>query len=114
MSKAAKYIVRAAGVAVGIGAAVWALRDLRLPSPDVPEQQPPPFREHAPDPVAIDEHAELITLHGIGPATADRLKSAGIMNVPMLAGADASAVSEATGASITTVERWIETAKNAD
>ncbi len=114
MSNATRNIIRTAGVIVGLGAAAWALRDRLLPSPVVPDEDPPAFRETAPDPVAMDDHAELITLHGIGPATADRLKAAGIMNVPMLAAADAAEIAEAVGASVTTAERWIATAQSAD
>ena len=58
MSKAAKNIVRVAGVVVGLGAAAWALRDRLLPSPVVPDEEPPAFRETAPDPVAMDDHKD--------------------------------------------------------
>lgn len=114
MNNTAKNLVRTAGVVVGLGAAVWALRDRLLPSPVVSDDPPPKFRESAPDPMAIDDHADLITLHGIGPATADRLKEAGIENVPMLAAADAAEIAESTGATIKTATKWIETAQAAD
>lgn len=114
MDNTAKRIVRTAGVVVGLGAAAWALRDRLLPAPQASDEPLPKFRDHAPDQVDIDEHAELITLHGIGPATADRLKQAGIMNVPMLAAADAVAIAEAVNTTEATATKWIETARAAE
>lgn len=114
MDSTAKKIVRTAGVVVGLGAAVWAFKDRLLPSPQASDEPPPKFRDHAPEPVDIDDHAELITLHGIGPATADRLKEAGIMNVPMLAAAEPPAIAEAVSTTEATATKWIETARAAE
>jgi predicted flap endonuclease-1-like 5' DNA nuclease len=107
MNKPLKQALRIGGVIIGLGAAVWALRDRLLPAPEIPEGPPPRFRT-GDTPVASDD--DLTAVKGIGPVYAARLVEAGIASFAELATADAVAVSEAAGVSESTATSWMEQA----
>ena len=112
MNQTAKNLIRIAGVVVGLGAAVWALRDQLLPAPEVHPEDPPAFREPASDgDVSGDAPADDLTvIKGIGPVTADKLGDAGITSIEQLAAADPDALAESVGSSPKSVARWVEEA----
>ncbi len=107
MNKPLKQVLRIGGVIVGLGAAVWALRDRLLPAPEIPDGPPPRFRT-GDTPAA--PHDDLTAVKGIGPVYAERLVEAGITSFAALVNADAVAVSEAAGVSESTAKSWMEQA----
>ena len=110
MNSTAKNIVRIAGLAVGVAAAAWALRDRLLPSPEIHDEPPPKFREptSAPDADTADE--DLTAVKGIGPVTAEKLHDAGVTSIADLAAADAEDLAASVGSSASTTAKWIEAA----
>jgi predicted flap endonuclease-1-like 5' DNA nuclease len=112
MNNTAKNLIRVAGVVVGLGAAVWALRDRLLPAPEIHDEPPPRFREVAPQPQVPANAAELTDIKGVGPVTADKLVAAGITSVTQLAGTDPTIVSDSVGVSAAVADKWIRAAKN--
>lgn len=107
MNKPIKQFLRIGGVIVGLGAAVWALRDKLLPAPEIPDGPPPRFRTgESPAPSTDD----LTMVKGIGPVYAERLTEAGITSFAALASADTTTVSEAAGISESTAASWMEQA----
>ena len=104
MNKPIKQVLRIGGVIVGLGAAVWALRDKLLPSPEIPDGPPPRFRTGD----ASDD--DLTTVKGIGPVYAERLVEAGITSFAELISAGPVAVSDAAGVSEATATAWMEQA----
>lgn len=107
MNQPLKHILRIGGVVVGLGAAVWALRDKLLPAPEIPEGPPPRFRTGSGAPSAADE---LTAISGVGPVYAERLATAGFSTFTDLANAEAADVSDAAGVSISTATSWMEQA----
>lgn len=107
MNKPLKQFLRIGGVIVGLGAAVWALRDKLLPAPEIPEGPPPRFRTGDTSAPSSDD---LTTVKGIGPVYAERLVEAGITSFAELVSADAAMVSEAAGVSESTAASWMEQA----
>lgn len=109
MRNTTKNIIRIAGVAVSLGAAAWALRDRLLPSPEVHDEPPPRFRS-APQAVASEEPSsdDVMTIKGVGPASAAKLREAGVSTVAHLVASDAQELAEVTGLSPVTIEKWIE------
>lgn len=110
MNKTLRNLLRVAGVAVGIGAAIWAMRDKLLPAPNVPDEPPARFRTgpgNAPPPSDGDD---LTAVKGIGPVYASRLDSAGLASYAALAAADAAAVATAAGVSEAVAQGWIDRA----
>lgn len=107
MNKPFKNILRIGGVIVGLGAAVWALRDRLLPAPEIPQGPPPRFRTGSMESPAADDLTEV---KGIGPVYAERLAEAGVTSFEGLASADAAAISEAAGVSTSTATSWMEQA----
>lgn len=107
MNKPLKQFLRIGGVVVGLGAAVWALRDKLLPAPAIPEGPPPRFRTGDNSAASSDE---LTDVKGIGPVYAERLVDAGITSFSELSAADAAAISEAAGVSESTAVTWMEQA----
>ena len=106
-----KNAIRLAGVVVGLGAAVWALRDRLLPTPELTDEPAPRFREAEPAvPAGVDD-ADLTRIKGIGPVTAGKLATAGVEGVKALAAMSAADVADATGTSEANAARWIESAK---
>ena len=110
MNNTAKNLVRVVGVAVSLGAALWALRDKLLPSPEIPEGPPPKFRE-APTSKPSDD---LTVVKGIGPKTSAKLIEAGIEDLATLAASDPQTVADAADTSEAMAARWIESAASRD
>ena len=108
MNQPLKQFLRIGGVVVGLGAAVWALRDKLLPAPAMPDEPPPRFRTGGADPVVAAD--DLTEVKGIGPVYAERLIDAGITTFAELTSADAAAVAEAAGVSESMAEGWLEQA----
>ncbi len=109
MNKPFKQILRVGGVVIGLGAAVWALRDKLLPAPEIPDGPPPRFRTTPTSPVAADDLTEV---KGVGPVYAQRLGDAGITSFAMLANADVAAVAGAANVSESQAASWIGQAAN--
>ena len=107
MNQPLKQFLRVGGVVIGLGAAVWALRDKLLPAPGIPDEPPPRFRTNVPSPVVADD---LTGVKGIGPVYAERLVNAGITSFAELANADVAAVAGAAGVSESTAGSWLEQA----
>ena len=106
MNKPLKQVLRIGGVVIGLGAAVWALRDKLLPAPQIPDGPPPRFR------TAETSGDDLTAVKGIGPVYAERLVEADITSFAALADGGAAAVSEAAGVSESTAASWMEQAVN--
>ena len=104
MNKPFKQFLRVGGVVIGLGAAVWALRDKLLPAPEIPDGPPPRFRTVPPSPVAADDLTEV---KGVGPVYAQRLVDAGITSFAMLADADVAAVAGSAKVSESQAASWI-------
>ena len=109
MNKPLRNLLRVAGIAIGVGAAVWAMRDKLLPAPNVPDEPPPRFRTGPEEPVAADGD-DLTVIKGIGPVYASRLVQAGIITFAELAKAAAPGVATAAGVSEGIAAAWIEQA----
>ncbi|MGB5167282.1 MAG: helix-hairpin-helix domain-containing protein [Acidimicrobiia bacterium] len=109
MNKPLKQILRVGGVVVGLGAAVWALRDKLLPAPEIPAGPPPRFRTTPPSSASADDLTEV---KGVGPVYAQRLVDAGITSFVMLANADVAAVAGAANVSESQAASWIGQAAN--
>jgi len=107
MKQPLKNVLRIGGVIVGLGAAVWALRDKLLPAPEVPEGPPPRFRTGGT--VATGPN-DLTAVKGIGPVYAERLAAAGVTSFSGLASADVAAITDAAGVSESTAAAWMEQA----
>ncbi|MEN8235178.1 MAG: helix-hairpin-helix domain-containing protein [Actinomycetota bacterium] len=107
MNQPLKQILRVGGVVVGLGAAVWALRDKLLPAPGIPDGPPPRFRTGNGAPSNGDG---ITSIKGVGPVYAERLEKAGIASLADLASADMAAVSDAAGVSESTATAWMEQA----
>lgn len=107
MNQPLKQFLRVGGVAIGLGAAVWALRDRLFPAPGIPDEPPPRFRTNVASPIVADDLTEV---KGIGPVYAERLVDAGITSFAELANADVAAVAGAAGVSESTAGSWLEQA----
>ncbi len=114
MNHTMKNVIRAIGVAAGLAAAVWALRDRMLPDPLPPDESPPKFRTGAPDHDDTNAPAsdpdDLTAVNGIGPAYASRLNEAGITTLDDLAAATAADVAEAANTTESAAAGWIDDA----
>lgn len=104
MNRAAKNLMRAAGVVVGFGAAAWALRDRMLPPPEIHEEAPPKFRTGG----GTDD---LTLIKGVGPVYRDRLIASGIHSFPDLASSDPADIAESAETSVATAEGWVQAAQ---
>lgn len=111
MNNTMKNAIRLAGVVVGLGAAVWALRDRLLPAPELNDDPAPRFREAEPAAPVLADDADLTRIKGIGPVTAGKLATAGVEGITALAAMSAVDVAEAAGTSEAAAARWIESAK---
>ncbi|MEN8113080.1 MAG: helix-hairpin-helix domain-containing protein [Actinomycetota bacterium] len=107
MNQPLKQILRIGGVVVGLGAAVWAMRDKLLPAPEIPDGPPPRFRTGD---GAEPNSDGLTSINGVGPVYADRLQKAGIASLADLAAAGIDEISEAAGVSNSTATAWMEQA----
>ena len=108
MKNTTKNVVRLAGLAVGVAAAAWALRDRLLPGPEIHDEPPPKFREPSTESSAASD--DLTVVKGIGPVTAEHLTDAGVSSIEDLASADPSALAETLGKSETAVAKWVQAA----
>ena len=107
MNKPLKNLLRVAGIAIGIGAAVWAMRDKLLPAPNVPDEPPPRFRtgpETAPGPTGPDD---LTMIKGIGPVYASRLTQRGVASFADLASRPPAELAGLAGVSEPVAASWI-------
>lgn len=112
MNQPLKQVLRIGGVVIGLGAAVWALRDKLLPAPEVPEGPPPRFRTGTTTVGAAESAGDddLTEVKGIGPVYAERLTDAGVTTFAELAEADATAIAGAAGVSESVAASWMEQA----
>lgn len=100
IKQAAKLI----GVVGGVAAVVWAMRDRFVSVATSREPEPPTFKTGA-------QGADVDVIDGIGPVFAQRLKEAGLGDLPSLAGATPDQVAEAAGVSGSRARTWIEQAQ---
>jgi predicted flap endonuclease-1-like 5' DNA nuclease len=108
MNNTAKNLIRISGVIVGLGAAAWALRDRLLPSPEIHDEEPPKFRDTS----QIRPAPESLTdIKGIGPVTASKLSKAGVTTIAEIAEMRPEDLGSTVGASVSSAEKWIESAK---
>jgi predicted flap endonuclease-1-like 5' DNA nuclease len=112
MNQPLKQVLRIGGVVIGLGAAVWALRDKLLPAPEIPEGPPPRFRTGTGDAGADGSGTadDLTEVKGIGPVYSERLAEAGVTSFAELAAADVAAVAGAAGVSESVAASWMEQA----
>ncbi len=104
MNQTVKNLIRIGGAIAGLGAAIWALSDRLLPSPEIHDEPPPLFRvPPKPD--------DLTDISGIGPVKAEKLNQAGVNRFADLAEMSADDVATAAGTSVGTATRWIEDAR---
>lgn len=108
MNEPLKVFLRIAGVAIGLGAAAWALRERLLPAPVIPEGPPPKFRTSPTNAAAGPD--DLTAVKGIGPVYAERLVDAGYDSFAALVSAGADAVGNAAGVSADTAQKWVKSA----
>ena len=110
MNKLAKVL----GIAGGIVAVIWAVRDRFITVTAPREPEPPTFRvvtpPPPPPPAGTDDPEDLTAIKGVGPATAGRLREAGVGTVEDLVAADPDALAAATGLAADRIRSWQETA----
>jgi predicted flap endonuclease-1-like 5' DNA nuclease len=104
MNQTVKNLIRIGGALAGLGAAIWAMSDRLLPSPEVHDEPPPLFR-------IPPEPDDLTAIKGIGPVKADKLNAAGIATFPDLAGMPIEELADVAGTSVATATRWSEDAR---
>ncbi|GMQ94872.1 MAG: hypothetical protein BMS9Abin12_2387 [Acidimicrobiia bacterium] len=112
MNHTARNLIRVAGVVVGLGAAVWALRDRLLPAPEVPSEPPPRFRTVA---TSTDDQREsgtddLTAIKGIGPVTAAKLADNDIHSFKAITNMTPESLADAAGTSSEAAGAWIKSA----
>lgn len=107
MKKPLRNLLRVAGIAIGVGAAVWAMRDKLLPAPNVPDEPPPRFRTGPEKPPAAASSDDLTEIKGIGPVYASRLAEAGMTSFAQLASGSAAQIAGAAGVSEQVAAAWI-------
>lgn len=104
MNQTLKNLIRIGGVVAGIGAAIWAMSDRLLPSPEIHDEPPPLFRTPAqPD--------DLTEIKGIGPVKAGKLNDAGIDTFTDLAAMSVDDLASVTETSAAKATRWSEDAR---
>jgi predicted flap endonuclease-1-like 5' DNA nuclease len=111
----------AAGVAGGLVALAWLLKDrLSGPAPEtVGADEAPRFRVAPPPPApsapaAPEKSAEpddLSEIKGIGPAYRSRLEKAGVTTFAALGASDATELAEKIEAPVSRVQAWIDAAR---
>jgi len=112
MNHTARNLIRVAGVVVGLGAAVWALRDRLLPAPEVHSEPPPRFRtiETSTDVSDTSETDDLTAIKGIGPVTAARLAENNIHSFKAITDMTPESLADAAGTSSEAAGAWIDSA----
>ena len=80
-----------------------------LPTPRVPKEPPPHFRNTPPPPDSAPD--DLTLIKGIGPVYAGRLGDEGIDTFAGLAAADADEIASITGVAPQVSSGWIEQAR---
>lgn len=110
MNHTARNLVRVAGVVVGLGAAVWALRDRLLPAPEVHSEPPPRFRTVDSSTDDVIETDDLTAIRGIGPVTAAKLAENDIRSFKALADMTPESLADAAGTTSEAAGAWIESA----
>lgn len=104
MNQTLKNLIRIGGALAGLGAAIWALSDRLLPSPEIHDEPPPLFRiPQPPD--------DLTVIKGIGPVKAGLLNDAGIDTFSDLASMPTEELASIADTSVTTATRWSEDAR---
>ena len=104
MNQTVKNLIRLGGVIAGIGAAIWAMSDRLLPSPEIHDEPPPLFRVPTPP-------DDLTEIKGIGPVKAGKLNDAGIDTFADLAAMHTADLAIVTETSTSTATRWSEDAR---
>ncbi len=104
MNRTFKNLIRIGGTIAGLGAAVWAMSDKLLPSPEIHDEPPPLFRV----PTQPDD---LTDIKGIGPVIAQRLEASGITSFADLADMSADELAAIARTSTAKATRWIEDAQ---
>lgn len=113
MNRLAKVL----GVLGGVAAVVWAIRDRFITVTPSREPETPTFRVVTP-PTApsssrsedLEEAADLTSIKGVGPITADKLRAAGIVSVVDFVAADPEALAGATGIAVERIRTWQQAA----
>ena len=99
MNQTLKNLIRIGGALAGLGAAIWAMSDRLLPSPEIHDEPPPLFRiPQQPD--------DLTAINGIGPVKAGQLNDAGIDTFAELAAMPTDELATVAETSTATATRW--------
>jgi predicted flap endonuclease-1-like 5' DNA nuclease len=107
MNQTVKNLIRIGGALAGLGAAIWAMSDRLLPSPEIHDEPPPLFRiPPQPD--------DLTVIKGIGPVKAGQLNDAGIDTFTELAAMPTDKLAAVAETSVATATRWGEDARARD
>lgn len=104
MNQTLKNLIRIGGAIAGLGAAIWAMSDRLLPSPEIHDEPPPLFR-------VPPEPDDLTEINGIGPVKASKLNKAGINTFAGIASMPIEQLAAVTGTSVATATRWSEDAR---
>jgi predicted flap endonuclease-1-like 5' DNA nuclease len=102
------------GIAAGVLAVLWLLRDrLGGPAPATVVDEVPgyPIAPPPPAPKAPREPDDLSVLKGIGPVYQTRLADAGVVRFDELAAAEATTVAAQIEAPVSRVQGWIDEAR---
>lgn len=104
MNQTVKNLIRIGGALAGLGAAIWAMSDRLLPSPEIHDEPPPLFRiPPQPD--------DLTDIKGIGPVKAGQLNDAGIDTFAELASMPTDELAAVADTSVANAARWGEDAR---
>jgi predicted flap endonuclease-1-like 5' DNA nuclease len=104
MNQTLKNLIRIGGALAGLGAAIWAMSDRLLPSPEIHDEPPPLFRvPRQPD--------DLTDIKGIGPVKAGKLNDVGIDTFTELAAMPLDELASVADTSVSTATLWSEDAR---
>jgi predicted flap endonuclease-1-like 5' DNA nuclease len=104
MNQTLKNLIRIGGALAGLGAAIWAMSDRLLPSPEIHDEPPPLFR-------VPPQPDDLTQIKGIGPVKAAQLNDAGVDTFAELAAMPVDMLATVVGTSVTTATRWSKDAR---
>lgn len=108
-----KRLGKLLGVAAGLAAIVWAMRDRFVSIAAPKEPEPPTFRVVPPPPgPAASDGDELTRVSGIGPVYAERLRAGGIGSLDELASAPPEKVAEAADVPTERAADWVSQASD--